>query len=132
MDVLTALGKLYDRFGKEFRLGEAVFSEGETGGDMYFVLGGTFEVVKDATKEGRREQVVLAKLNTGDFFGEMSLLLDEPRSATIRAAAEGSKVVRISPGNFDTIVKIQPQIAIQMLRALAQRLRATSSRVAKQ
>lgn len=133
MDVLTALNKLYDRFGREYRPGEVVFSEGEAGGDMFFVLSGSFEVVKDvpAKDSARREQVVLAKLSTGDFFGEMELLLDEPRSAGVRAV-EGSRVVRISPGNFDTIVKIQPQIAIQMLRTLAQRLGATSSRVAKQ
>ncbi len=39
MDVLTALGKLYERFGKEYRPGEIVFSEGETGGDNLGIAG---------------------------------------------------------------------------------------------
>ena len=74
---------------------------------------------------------MLARPGVGDFFGEMSMLLGELRSATVRASEEGAKVVRFSPGNFDLIVKLQPQVAVQMLRTLAQRLRATSLRIAK-
>jgi len=124
MEVLTALEKLYDRFGKEYRSGEVVFSEGESGTDMFYVLAGSVDVVKRPV-DGKPE-VVLAKMAMGDFFGEMSLLLAETRSATVRASTEKTRVIRISPGNFDTIVKLQPQIAIEMLKALARRLRATS------
>ncbi len=134
MDVLTALGKLFDRFGKECRPSELICSEGEESTDMYFVLEGAVEVVRDAANDGagqKKRPIVLAKLEVGDFFGEMSLLLSEPRSASVRAAQEGARIVRLSPGNFDTIVKIQPQIALRMLRVLAQRLRDTSDRVAK-
>jgi CRP-like cAMP-binding protein len=93
---------------------------------MFFVLAGAVDVVKSSAEGEKRQDVVLARLGVGDFFGEMSLLLAEPRSATVRAAANGTRVLRISPGNFDTIVKLQPQVAITMLRALAQRLRLTS------
>lgn len=124
MNVLTSLEKLYDRFGRELRAGEVVFAEGGTETDMFFVLAGGVEVVKKSAEA--KGDVVLAKLAVGDFFGEMSLLLEEPRSATVRAAADGTRVIRISRGNFDTIVKLQPQVATEMLRALARRLRATS------
>ncbi len=126
MDVLTALEKLYARFGRELRAGDLVFTEGETSTEMYFVLGGAIEVVK---KNPEGKDVVLAKMGRGDFFGEMSLLLGESRSATIRAADDNTRIFRISPGNFDTIVKLQPAIAIQMCKTLAQRLRETSKKV---
>lgn len=129
MDVLTALEKLFDRFGRTCRAGETVFSEGETGTDMYFVLEGKVEVIRPGATP--KETVVLASLEVGDFFGEMSLLLDEPRSAAVRAVSDGTRILRISPGNFDTIVKLQPQIALRMLKTLAHRLRATSQRVAR-
>jgi CRP-like cAMP-binding protein len=131
MDVLTALHKLYDRFGKEYRPFEGIFGEGETGNDMYFVIGGSVEVLRAGDGADRNEAVVLARPGVGDFFGEMSLLLGEPRSATVRAGETGARVVRFSPGNFDLIVKLQPQVAVQMLRTLAGRLRATSLRIAK-
>lgn len=126
MEILTALEKLYDRFGTEYRKDDVVFSEGETDTHMYFVLTGAVEVIKGDTGA---QPVVLARVGVGDFFGEMSLLLSEPRSATVRAAEDGTRTIRISPGNFDTIVRLQPQIAVQMLRVLAQRLRVTSSRI---
>lgn len=129
MDVLTALEKLYDRFGRKCRAGEVVFSEGETGTDMFFVLEGKVEVVRPGPSP--KDTVVLATLEVGDFFGEMSLLLGEPRSAAVRAVFDGTRILRISPGNFDTIVKLQPQIALRMLKTLAQRLRDTSQRVAR-
>ena len=131
MDVLTALSRLYDRFGREYRPFEIVFSEGETGNDMYFVVGGSVEVIRTADQPAGKDAVVLARPDVGDFFGEMSMLLGEPRSATVRAGEVGARVVRFSPGNFDLIVKLQPQVAVQMLRTLAQRLRATSLRIAK-
>jgi CRP/FNR family transcriptional regulator, cyclic AMP receptor protein len=131
MDVLSALSKLYDRFGREYTPFERIFSEGETGNDMYVVIGGSVEVLRTPVEAGGKDAVVLARPGVGDFFGEMSMLLDELRSATVRAGAEGAKVVRFSPGNFDLIVKLQPQVAVQMLKTLAQRLRATSLRIAK-
>jgi CRP-like cAMP-binding protein len=131
MDVLSALCKLYDRFGREYHPFETIFSEGETGNDMFFVVAGAVEVVRTPTGMEDRHAVVLARPGLGDFFGEMSMLLGEPRSATVRAAEEGARIVRLGPGNFDLIVKLQPQVAVQMLRTLAQRLRATSLRVAR-
>lgn len=128
MDIVTALAKLYHRFGQEYRAGQVVFEEGEPGKDMYFVLGGSFEVVKKPADPKERAAVVLAKVGVEEFFGEMSLLLGEPRSATVRAAVDGSRVIRVSPSNFDLIVKLQPQIAIGMLKVLAQRMRGTSPR----
>jgi len=133
MEVLTALGKLYERFGREYRPYEVVCKEADTDTDMYFVLAGGAEVLKAApSKEpgGADATVTLATLGVGDFFGEMELLLGVPRSATVRAASDGMRVVRLSPGNFDTIVKIQPQIAIQMLKTIALRLQNTSAQLA--
>lgn len=133
MDIFTALSKLYDRFGHQYKLGETIFSEGEDGTDMYFILEGSVDVYKKVVnKEQKSEQVKLVSLGKTDFFGEMSLLNAEKRSATIIAGIDETKVVRISPGNFDTIIKLQPQIAVTMLKVLSNRLRATSEKIKKQ
>jgi len=123
MDILTALEKLFDRFGKKYKSREIVFEEGEKNDEMYFVLSGEVEVLK---KIDGGEPKILGKISSGAFFGEMSLLTGEQRSATIRVSQDDTRIIRISPGNFDTIIKLQPQIAINMLRVISERLRKTN------
>ena len=132
MDVFTALNKLYDRFGRQLQAGEVICTEGEDSSEMYFILEGGVDVYKKvATTDKDGENVKLTSLGATDFFGEMSLLNGEKRSATIIANTNGTKIVRISPGNFDTIIKLQPQIAITMLKVLCKRLRSTSEKIKK-
>lgn len=68
-----------------YRSGDVVFHEGDPAADFYVIETGKAEVVK-----GER---VIATLDEGDFFGEMALLSDEPRSATVRAAADMEVVI---------------------------------------
>ena len=67
---------------RRLRRGDVLFREGDAGKELLFIRSGTVIVSKHV--KGRVEQV-LARLGPGDFFGEMSLFDDQPRSATIQA-----------------------------------------------
>jgi CRP-like cAMP-binding protein len=75
---------------------------------------------------GRRRQTVLATLTPGDFFGEMSLLDDYPRSASIRAT-EPAQCLVMTRWDFLAEVNKQPDMAVHLLRTLANRLRVTNA-----
>lgn len=70
---------------RQFGPGETIVSEGEAGDSLYQLVRGQVEVLK-ASPEGPARSV--ARLNTGEIFGEMTLCLDAPRSATVRALGE--------------------------------------------
>ena len=69
------------RFGP----GELIVCEGDSGDSLYIIMSGNVEVTKNF---GRPDQCSLVQLGTGDFFGEMTLLLDTPRSATVQSLEE--------------------------------------------
>jgi hypothetical protein len=107
-----------NEFSCSFRPGERVFDEGQSGTEMFIIQNGQVEILKAVDGEERR----LALLEEGDFFGEMAILEDLPRTASARAVTECT-LVRIDRNTFDQLVKHDPEIAIRMLRKLSFRLR---------
>ena len=107
-----------NEFSCSFRPGERVFDEGQSGTDMFIIQDGQVEILKDVDGEERR----LALLEEGDFFGEMAILEDLPRTASARAVTDCT-LVRIDRSTFDQLVKHDSEIAIRMLRKLSFRLR---------
>lgn len=99
-------------------LGETLFREGDEGAEMFHVLEGAVAV--------RKADTVVKRLEKGDFFGEMSMLLGEPRSASVEAAAPGTRLVAISKESFQTLLRENPAVVLRMLRELAHRLRETT------
>ena len=108
----------FDRFLVSHPMGDIIFSEGEIGNEMYIIQAGTVELVKTIGKETR----VLATLEKGDFFGEMSVLEDLPRTASARAKTD-VELVRINGATFDSMLKGNTEIAVRMMRKLSRRLR---------
>lgn len=102
--------------------GEVLMAEGDPGDAMYVIAEGEFEVVKES---GDR-QVVLARRVPGDFIGEMSLLEQAPRTATVRALAD-SRVFRIGQDSFRQLLTASPGAAGAILRTVGQRLRSTEA-----
>jgi CRP-like cAMP-binding protein len=78
-----------------FRKGAVILREGETGDLAFLIQSGSVEIFTQ--KSGK--DIILAHLKTGDIFGEMALVTDEPRAASVRAAEETS-VVLIERGLF--------------------------------
>jgi len=96
--------------------GETVFYKGTIGSQMYVVLGGKV-VVRDGDKE-------LASLARGDMFGEMALINNEPRSATV-VAEEDSLLFVLSETTFQHLLtkRVAIQILLNIVRTLSHRLR---------
>ena len=114
-------------FQKTFSPGELIVEEGHTGNGMYVVLSGEVEVVKGTDTAN---QQVLAKLGTGEVFGEMALLGEWPRTASVRAL-EGVECLGIDRWVFLAQLERQPQLAVNLLLILAKRLRDTDARLAE-
>jgi len=102
---------------REFVAGDTIVKRGESGAGFYLILEGSAEV--------RRAKRTLSKLNAGDFFGEVSLLDEKPRSADV-IATRPTKCLVISPWSLDRLISSSPTIARQMLREMARRLRTTT------
>ncbi len=110
--------------------GEEVAREGEHAHDMFVVLGGELEVVRHSRGgvEGR-----VALLGPGSWFGEMSIIDPQPRSATVRAVAP-SALLRITAEDFDRLYrrdqKAYLMLVLNIARELARRLRVADGMIA--
>ena len=98
--------------------GETLFQEGDLGDSLYFIQRGQLEVFQGG-KDGK-EKIVLATLKDGDYFGEMAILEDEPRSATVRALAE-SEVFRLCRDDLQPILEREPGLREQLEKTAARR-----------
>lgn len=111
--------------------GDIISAEGDPGDSMYFILRGRIRIEKSARPSGG-VQKTLAVLEAGDYFGEMALLEELPRSAS--ALAEGSAVVaRLSKTAFDRIHEESTQAGMRVLFAMlctsSERIRRLSTHV---
>lgn len=103
-----------------FDVDSVVCREGEPADGLYVVVRGTFGVfASDPTtqREGR-----INSLAPGDAFGELALLGDEPRSATVRAET-GGEVLRLERERFLDLLRVEPRIGLAIATALGRRLR---------
>jgi signal transduction histidine kinase len=117
------LERLYQMAGTvSIPAGELVFEEGSKGDALYVVLDGELEVVK---RQGGQD-VVLAVRRVGEFIGEMSLLEQAPRSASVRTLRE-SRLLVISQAAFETLLSCSPSAYLTMLHTVTSRLRSTES-----
>ena len=112
-------------FQKTFQAGELIVEEGRTGNGCYVILSGEVEVVKAL---GTDNQLVLARRGAGEVLGEMALLGEWPRTASIRALNEVG-CLGIDRWVFLTQLERQPQVGIRMLQILADRLRDADERL---
>jgi CRP-like cAMP-binding protein len=99
--------------------------EDDPGDALYIVAGGQVKVVLIG-EDGR--EVILAVLTQGDFFGEMSLIDDEPRSAHV-IAMEDAQLLVLRREDFQRGMEEYPRIALGLLRALSRRLRRADDKI---
>jgi len=105
------------RVGKAYPKGAILFRDGEDGDTMYVLQSGRVRVFKEV----RGEEKTLAVLGPGEFFGEMSILNRKPRTASAEVV-EDAKVLVIDAKMFGTMVTQNAEIAVRLIRRLAQRL----------
>jgi len=104
---------------RTYQIGEEIVSEGSTGLGLFVITAGRVEVVKGAGDD----RIVLAELGTGDIIGEMALVDDQPRSATIHTL-EPTSCLLITRSSFQSLVDREPDIAWCIVPTLATRIRA--------
>lgn len=102
-----------------------ILFEDDPGDALYVVATGQVKVVLIG-EDGR--EVILSVMGPGEFFGEMSLLDDEPRSAHV-IAMEDSSLAVLRREDFEGLLTATPQIALALLRELSRRLRRADEKV---
>ena len=107
-----------------FNAGQELFHQGDQGDAMYMILGGVADVLID-TPGG---QITVAELKKNGFVGEIAILCDVPRTATIKAR-EQLATLRISKDMFYRLIAEFPQMAIEIMRELAHRLEDTNEKL---
>ncbi len=105
-----------------FQKGQLVCEQGDMDDSMYVIVGGDVDVIVNLPTG----PLTVASMRKNDFFGDLALLCDVPRTATIQATSELT-TLRISKDLFYRLATEFPQMAIEMMRVIAQRLVKTTS-----
>jgi len=108
-----------------FRKDNMILIEEEVGSTMFVILEGRVKISR-ISEEGR--EVILSILSEGDFFGEMSILDGQARSANV-VTLEDATILVIHREDFLQMLHDYPQIAINLLKELAHRLRRSDSQI---
>lgn len=109
--------KLFEKFGVEYAPNEIIFCEFEPGNEFYFIQSGQVKIVKIINNAEKTLDI----LETGEFFGEMAILEEAPRSASVIAMGH-VKLFRFHRDNFETILHGNPQLAYKLLMIFAKRI----------
>lgn len=124
--------KLLATFSTEerFREGSMIFREGEKGDKLYIVLDGRVRISKFIPGVGEE---ALTVLDRGDFFGEMALIDDKPRSADAKAHEQDATVLSIDRATLNEILSMDPHASLQFLnllcRMISRRLREINEKI---
>jgi len=110
---------------REYPRNSVILFEDDPGDSLYIVSTGQVKVVLIG-EDGR--EVILSVLNDGDFFGEMSLIDDEPRSAHVIAMRD-SRLLVLRRDDFQQQISQHPPIAVKLLKVLVQRLRRADAKI---
>lgn len=113
---------------RRFDAGEVVFHERDEGDTCYVIRDGHARAVR-SHPDGR--SITLAEFGVGDIFGELAMFDAERRSATVEIL-EPTEVVVIPGADMRRLMAEQPSITVKLVAALAQRLRTTNERLARQ
>ena len=105
---------------------EVVFKQGDPGDAAYIIIRGSADVIVETPKG----PLIVTTLTDNDFVGEIAILCDVPRTATIQAKTE-LEALCISKDLFFRLVREFPEMAVEIMRVLALRLEKTTSQLMK-
>jgi F420-non-reducing hydrogenase small subunit len=111
-------------FGSVYERGEVVFRQGEPGNSMYVIQSGAVEV----TQRRGNKHMVLALLERGNFFGEIALIVDVPRSATVTAICR-TRLLPLTRSALLKRLRQDPSVALHLLKALSHRIEKADQRL---
>ncbi|MEO1480579.1 MAG: cyclic nucleotide-binding domain-containing protein [Myxococcota bacterium] len=109
---------------RRFPKGTVLFDENDLGSRMYVIRKGRVKIYRRVNNQ----EVVLAMLDAGDFFGEMALLENLPRSAAAQTT-EDSELIEVDQQTFQEMIRNNAEIGIRVMRKLASRVRELDRRL---
>lgn len=109
----------YKKFVRDYRKSEVIFEENSIGDEMFVIHSG--KVILTTKAPG--EEIVLADLGPGEFFGEMALVDTAPRTAKAVAEEDATKLIVLDQSKFVYLVSQQPAFALTIMAALCRRVR---------
>ncbi len=115
---------LFEKFGKIIPKGTVLFREGDIGQEMYIIQSGRVKISKTV----RNIEKTLSVIGKGEFFGEMAILNDKPRSATAEIV-DDSEILVIDRNTFETMIKGNTEIALRIIKKLSQRLQEADNQI---
>jgi len=108
---------------KEYERGTVIVREGEAGSSMFEIRFGRVGVYRDY---GKASETMLAELDTGKVFGEMSLLDHAPRSATVVVLEDHTALTEVTEEDFYAYFEQNPSMVLEILGQMCNRLRVTT------
>lgn len=112
---------------RSFRKNEVIFHAQEPGNALFVIKRGRVKISMD-DRSGK--EIILRILEAGDFFGEMSLLDGEPRSATV-SSLEPCQALILSRDQFLQFIPRHPQVVLRMLTTLSRRMRKADEKISR-
>ena len=112
----------FKRLMKTYGKSEVIFEEGSFGSEMYVLRSGRVRIYRTST-EG---EIELGVFKPGEFFGEMALVDNAPRSASACALEDDTRLVALDKDKFLFLVSHQPTFALVIMHVLCQRIRSLS------
>jgi len=109
---------------REYSKGEYIVKQGESGLGLFFITSGRVKV----EVERNDSKAVVATLQSEDFLGELSIIDNKPRSANV-ICLEDTRCLLLTRDSFSKLINKYPEIAIQMAKALAGRIRAANEKM---
>ncbi len=113
---------LFAKYGKTAKTGDVLFAAGEKGQEMYVIRSGSVRIAV----QSRGIDKTLAVLGPGEFVGEMSILTDQPRSATA-TVQEDAELLVVGVRVLEEMIVHNTEIALRLIRKLARRLESADA-----
>ncbi|MFA7667066.1 MAG: cyclic nucleotide-binding domain-containing protein [Burkholderiaceae bacterium] len=110
---------------RSFPRGRTIVAEGEPSQSLYILLAGRAKVQRS---DADGKEVILAVLGSGDWFGEMSMIDDAPRSASV-VTLEACEFMSIDKNSFRALLRQSPEICMAVMRQLVTRLREADRKI---
>lgn len=123
-EIIGGLGKDLQRV--RYKKGEGIILEHTTGDHLFYICSGRVEINK-GLDEGESPFTQLSTLSVGDFFGEMSIINDKPRSASA-VALDDVELLLIPKNRFIDITFTHPEVMFNLVRTMSDRLRYTNDK----
>ncbi|MEM8651268.1 MAG: cyclic nucleotide-binding domain-containing protein [Pseudomonadota bacterium] len=108
---------------KTYKSGQDLFKQGDPGDAAYVIVDGSADVIID-TDAG---EVVVAEVGSNEFIGEISILCEVPRTATVRSSSDNLETLKIKKEHFVGLITQVPDLGVEVMRELASRLSKTTA-----